>query len=199
MERAGLFKLSDSAAGAFCLACAERLRPVVVQLGSKKTKAVYDDALEAGWRALTVSGELDRIKNLLTALRNSRDVTGDPDRRTFYVKFPLQTLHHALRAVVFDSPMEEAKVAWACSVNLVRDFDYRIRKFCQESSTYPLDELTCEDLENDGIEESLRILASCGGDLEQAREQLRPESQARSRQLQTAASRIDDAGGFGSK
>ena len=129
LEQAGLFELSKLSAVAFCLASAERLRPVVLQLASKRTRAVYDDALEVGWSALTDSVELNRIENLLTALRNSRDVTGEPARRTFYVKFPLQALHHALRGIVFDSATEDAGSAWACSIDLARGFDYDIRKY----------------------------------------------------------------------
>ncbi|QDU93438.1 hypothetical protein [Lignipirellula cremea] len=198
MEESGLFQLSKSDAAAFCMACAERVRPVVKQLASPPTKAIYDKALEAGWSNLAHSGESHRIEKLMTALRTS-DVTGEPTRRTFYVKEPLAALHHGLRAILFETPAKEAGAAWALSVGLARYCDYHLRKCDAPSPDYPLDELTCEDLENDGIEESLRILAACAGDPQKVREQLRPASQARCLTLQAALSRIDRAGGFGSK
>ena len=199
MEQAGLFGLSRLDAAAFCLACAERVRPIVSQLASDDTIALYDDALEAGWATLPSSGESTRIKKLLTEIRGSRDVTSEPARRTFYVKAPLATLHHALLALSSGSATKEAQNAWCLTVGLARDCDYHLRKYCKEPSTYPLQELTCEDLENDGIEETLRILAECAGNSEKVRKQLRPESVTRAHHLLAAVARIDEAGGFGSK
>ncbi len=199
MERAGLFELPQFAAAAFCLACAERTHPVITQLASKKTRDVFGEALQAGWGALQDGGEPRRIEPFLAALKGSRDVTGDSARRTFFIKGPLAILHHGLRAMVFETPTKETEAAWGLSVHLARDFDYLLRKYCPEPSAYPLEELSLEDIENDGIEESLRILAACGSDWVNAGEQVRTDARARARHLQTAVSLIDEAGGFGSK